>query len=252
MVRKSERPLALYHRIYMVLREKLLDGTFKEGEALPSETTLAEMYGVSRVTIRMTLKNLQDDGLISREHGRGTFPRVLAEPGPAMLDLQGFMNNLTQFGQRTTGHVLSFDYVVPPPTIALIFNLPAEKIVQRAMRVLSHRLGVFAFVTTYVREEIGRTFTRADLECGPLLPLLLRAGVCVGRADQTVTAKSADAKVSELLGIALGSALLSLRRTIYDTGGQAVEVNQGLYRPDRYEFQLTLSPPHSGKRASVR
>lgn len=51
--------------------------------------------------------------------------------------------------------------------------------------------------------------------------------------------------MAELLGIAVGSALLSLQRTIYDTSGRAIEVNQGLYRPDRYEFQLTLAPPDS-------
>ncbi len=186
MSRKSERPLALYHQIYMVLREKLLDGSFRDDQALPSEAELAEIYGVSRVTIRMTLKNLQNDGLISRERGRGTFPRAPVAAGPAPLNLSGFLENLTELGKRTTGEVLAFDYVVPPPAVSLTFRIKHDDVVQRAQRILSQKHGVFAYATTYVREEIGRTFTRADLERGPLLPLLTKAGVRVTRIEQPV------------------------------------------------------------------
>ncbi len=40
------------------------------------------------------------------------------------------------------------------------------------------------------------------------------------------------------MDIAIGTALISLQRTIYDANGSAIEINQGLYRPDRYEFRV--------------
>jgi GntR family transcriptional regulator len=241
MKRRGQTPLALYHQIYVVLREQLVDGTLSQDQALPSEMALAERYGVSRVTIRATLKKLQSEGLISREKGRGTFarkPKLVSRPAPA--DLRGFMNNLAEIGRRGTTKILEFAYVVPPPDIARQLELRPDSVVQKAVRLLSHRGVPFACVTTYLREDIGRTFTRAQLQRGPMLPLLESAGVRLARADQTVTAKLADADTAKLLETHIGAALILMQRTIYDEAYLPIEVNIGLYRPDRYAFQLVM------------
>jgi GntR family transcriptional regulator len=61
-----------YHQVYLVLREQLLAGVFATG--LPSETALQHSFQVARVTVRKALGQLQAEGLISREAGRGTRP----------------------------------------------------------------------------------------------------------------------------------------------------------------------------------
>ena len=48
-------------------------GTLREGDLLPSEEKLAEQHGVSVGTVQKALARLAHLGLISREHGRGTF-----------------------------------------------------------------------------------------------------------------------------------------------------------------------------------
>jgi GntR family transcriptional regulator len=244
MKRRGQTPLALYHQIYVVLREQLVDGTLSHDQALPSEMALAERYGVSRVTIRATLKKLQSEGLISREKGRGTFarkPKLVSRPAPA--DLRSFMNNLAEIGRRGTTKILEFAYIVPPLDIARQLELGPDSVVQKAVRLLSFRGGPFAYVTTYLRENIGRTFTRAQLQHGPMLPLLESAGVRLARAEQTVTAKLANPDIAKLLQVHIGSALISMQRTIYDQDNVPIEVNIGLYRPDRYEFQLIMQRP---------
>ncbi|MGE5551810.1 MAG: GntR family transcriptional regulator [Bacteroidota bacterium] len=62
-----------YHRLKEHLRERILRGEFKRGDQLPSENTLAKQFRVSRHTIRQALGDLENDGLIYREQGRGTF-----------------------------------------------------------------------------------------------------------------------------------------------------------------------------------
>jgi GntR family transcriptional regulator len=244
MKRKGQTPLALYHQIYVVLREQLMDGTLSQNQALPSEMALAERYGVSRVTIRATLKKLQSEGLISREKGRGTFarkPKLISLSAPA--DLRGFLNNLAEVGRRGKTKILEFAYVVPPREIARQLELPEGSVVQKAIRLLSYRGGAFAYVTTYLREDIGRTFSRAQLQKGPMLPLLESAGVRLARAEQTVTAKLADATLAKVLQTHVGSALICMQRTIYDQENTPIEVNIGFYRPDRYQFQLIMQRP---------
>jgi GntR family transcriptional repressor for pyruvate dehydrogenase complex len=59
------------------IRTLILDGTFAQGQPLPSERVLTDQFGVSRGSIRDALRMLETIGLIETQHGRGTFPREL-------------------------------------------------------------------------------------------------------------------------------------------------------------------------------
>ena len=57
------------------LRKAITGGTFRPGSQLPTEAELCEMLGVSRTVVREALRVLEDDGLVARRHGVGTFVR---------------------------------------------------------------------------------------------------------------------------------------------------------------------------------
>lgn len=57
------------------LRQAITEGTFRPGAQLPTEAELCEMLGVSRTVVREALRVLEDDGLVTRRHGIGTFVR---------------------------------------------------------------------------------------------------------------------------------------------------------------------------------
>jgi GntR family transcriptional regulator len=86
-----------------------------------------------------------------------------------------------------------------------------------------------------------RGFGRRDLGQKPVLQLLEESGIELGRARQTVTASAANAQVARELDVAVGTALLSVRRLVYDSADRPVQLLHGLYRPDRYEYQMELS-----------
>jgi GntR family transcriptional regulator len=75
----------------------------------------------------------------------------------------------------------------------------------------------------------------------PILQLLEESGIELGRAIQTVSARQADAQVAMELEVAVGTALLSVRRLVFDAADRPVLLLLGLYRPDRYEYQMELS-----------
>jgi DNA-binding transcriptional regulator YhcF (GntR family) len=70
-------------RVYGILRDDLLGGHYTAGTKLPSHTQLAAEFGVATLTIRHVLARLEDDGLVVREHGRGTF--VCPHVSPSVL-----------------------------------------------------------------------------------------------------------------------------------------------------------------------
>ncbi|UTY39772.1 GntR family transcriptional regulator [Allocoprobacillus halotolerans] len=66
----GEKPL--WSQLYDVLESRILNGVYKEGEVLPSEMSLMEEFGVSRVTVRQAMDKLIHSKLISRKRGKGT------------------------------------------------------------------------------------------------------------------------------------------------------------------------------------
>ena len=244
---RQEIAAPLHHQVYVVLRQQIIDGQYPPGKALPSEHKLEDLFSVSRITVRRALDRLVAEGLVVRRHGKGNFAQPVITPPPIDTNLRGMLENLLAMGLRTRVDLIEFDYVPAPPDVAARLELPPGAIVQRVVRVRRHENTPFSFLTTYVPEEVGRSYGPDDLLERPLLSLFERAGIKVARADQTITAKLADTRVAPLLEVEIGAALLGIRRLVRDQSGKPVELLEALYRPDIYEYQMMMT--RKGKKA---
>jgi GntR family transcriptional regulator len=248
-------PIPKYHQIYLVLHEQLRDGRFSAG--VPGEMALMQQFGVARVTVRKALERLSAEGLITREPGRGTRAITQAEHlarSPSSPDktlngrstpparLTGLLENLVTMGLNTSVTVLDVIQINAPSDVAQALTLQADNLrVQKAVRVRSTKEGPVSMITTYVPEHISCHFGRKELEKKPILLLIEAAGVKVGRAEQTISACLADSEVAKHLGVEVGSALLAVKRLIFDNKDVPIQWLYGLYRPDRYEYLMQLS-----------
>lgn len=231
----------LYHQIYLIMRQRIVDGEFGTGGTLPSEQELAEFHGVSRITAKRALDELANDGLVVRERGRGT--RVVEGRAGVKISGQGTgaFDALLAMGGETEVTVKEFGYGPAEDDVAAALGLPVGTTVQRSVRVRSIGGDPFSHLTTYVPEDIGRRFEKSDLANTPLLALLERSGVTPATADQAVSATLADMVVADRLGIGVGAPLLRIRRVVRDSEGRAIELLVALYRSDLYRLTMTLS-----------
>lgn len=71
--RPADPGLSAWRQVYVALESQLRRGEIKSNERLPSETQLAERFGVHRLTVRQAVARLQQVGLVRIERGRGTF-----------------------------------------------------------------------------------------------------------------------------------------------------------------------------------
>jgi DNA-binding transcriptional regulator YhcF (GntR family) len=83
-------------RVYTILRDGLLSGEFAPGTQLPSHTQLAVQFGVATLTVRHVLAHLEEEGLVSREHGRGTFARARTTPAVLIVEDDALARTLLQ------------------------------------------------------------------------------------------------------------------------------------------------------------
>lgn len=76
----------LYVELKNILMRNIYDGTYAVGQPLPSERTLSEFYGLSRVTVRKTLQVLADEGVIRKKTGFGNIVSFERGSHPGKLD----------------------------------------------------------------------------------------------------------------------------------------------------------------------
>ena len=228
------------HRLYLLLKERITSGALPPGEKLPSEPSLAASHGLSRVTIRRALDGLSRDGLISRQPGAGTFVTRPGSPPPVVADLSNMLAQLVAMGRATRVKLLSFAYVTPPAAVATALQLGGSERTQHSLRVRYMDEAPFSFLSTYVPERIGVSYSETDLVVTPLLELLERSGVSAAKAHQTISATLASPEVADALGVEIGSPLLSLTRVVLGADGRGIEYLSALYRPDRHAFRMEM------------
>lgn len=227
-------------QVYLVLRDRILSGATGFGFKLPTENELADVHGVSRVTVRRALGELARERLIERRRSAGT--RVIYRPSPAPMtaDISGVLANLADMGRRTAVKLISFDYVPAEGLVAQALGVGPDQVLQRAVRVRAVDGLPFSYLTTHIPESVAVTFSKQELAARPLLELLERAGVKAERARQRISAGLATPDVAKALGVRTGSPLIELLRVVYDQRGRGVEHLHALYRPDRYAFEIDL------------
>jgi GntR family transcriptional regulator len=195
--------------------------------------------------------------LIVREAGRGTRPVTRSGAGAGagrasgvggadvsahpVSRLTGLLENIVQASRSTTVKVLEWRQIQASDSLAQALQIAPGEAVRKAARCRSAPEGPVSYITTYLPESKVRGFGRRELSITPILQLLQESGVELGRARQTVSARAANAQVAKALEVPVGTALLSVRRLVMDADDRPVQLLHGLYRPDRYEYQMELS-----------
>ena len=233
--------IPLYHQIQTVLRKKIVSGELPPLAPLPSEEALAKEYGVSRITVRQALSKLEQDALIIRHRGKGTFVSEKArfvEP----QRLTGFMEDLISMGVKTKTKVLDMAMVEAPDPIRDRMQLdPPGQQLMRAKKVREIDGKPFSYVINYFPHDIGCKIKKKDLLAKPALTILEEdLGVQIAEALQTVEATIADAEVARLLDVQVGEPLLKAERIVFDIRKRPVEYVSTLYRSDKYYFSVEL------------
>ncbi len=235
-------------RVYLLLRDEMSNGSFREGALLPGENRLADRFEVSRITIRRALEALAADGWIEKRAGAGSVVLSRAGSGNRIAaDFAGLIPQLVEIDRSTTARLLSFSYGAPPPAVAEALGLATGERVQTAVRVRLSEDEPFSHLTTHVPADIAASYDEADLATQPLFRLLERSGVTVDSATQSVSATLATPDIAGALGLSVGAPLLSLRRIVRDSSGRGVEFLSALYRPDLFRLEMTLARTGSGE-----
>lgn len=244
-------PTPLYHRLYVLIRDKIVSGEYQVGDLLPTEQDLLNQFGVSRITAKRALDDLAAEGLVERRRGMGS--RVISRPAlkPLSMPLGGLLDSLEILADNTAVHALDQRDETATPAIAdrlgVTPGTPVFRLVRRRTRHEGgHQHGPFALLTSHTLEPAASALRAIDLDRESRLKCFRAAGIPIAEARQTLTASLADARSAPALEVEVGSALLQLDRTLFDADGNAFDHLTALYRPDRYQYLMDLTVDENG------
>lgn len=240
LVERAQRGVPLYLQLKQVLRDQIGSGDLRPGDRVPSERELSEQFEMSRMTVRQALLELVRDGMLHREQGRGTF---VAENkmSQALLAITGFTEDMEARGITAGSRTLYQGATLPDPRTRALLQLPlgARVIELRRLRLAGGR--PMAIETAWLPRDLLPDLEHEPFENRSLYAYLAAHNVTLKRGRQTLESVLADAEQSRLLGVLPGAPLLLAERLSFDASGIPVELVNGWYRGDRYQFFVDLS-----------
>lgn len=118
-------PEPIYQQIKNDIEQKIAEGEWQAGRKLPSENELVIALGVSRMTVNRALRELTQQGLITRVHGLGSF--VAETPRHAsLIELEDIALEVANNGKQHSSKILVFEKRLASPEVARNMDIPTN------------------------------------------------------------------------------------------------------------------------------
>ena len=231
----------LYRQLAAILRAPIVDGTYPVGTELPKEAEIAERFGISLITVRQALRELEGDGLIRK---RAAKPAVVAARTPLPKLSSAFRNfaDIAAYARNARLDVTSYRREVAEPPRAA-FNLTESEASYCLRSVLLVGDRPEAQITTWFPPEIGSRLKRSDFDDVLIFRAVERhLGLRLAGARITVRAEIADADIARDLDYSEGAAVLAMEMVYRTLDQQPVEFTIARHRADA--FSLVYDAPN--------
>ena len=206
-----------------------------------SENSLAQRFGVSRMTARRALQELRQEGYLERAQGRGSFPAP-RRFSQGYLRVRPFYEFAQAQQARPKTLVLRAEEGPAPAPVAARLGCPDALCVER-LRFLDDE--PILREVRYLHPERCRGILEHDLTAESIHDLLVhRLGLPLTQVWQRLEAVALEAAVADLLAQPTGAPALRLERVTY-TLEQPITWVEYLMRADRYFLEDTFIPTHS-------
>jgi len=231
--------LPLYHRIFLSLRDQIVNGVYDWREPLPTEAQLSAEHGVSRATIRKALNLLEEEGLVVRRQGARTYPKALGYSSTKQrrnLDLlTRDQNHLDLLSGDIQQH---YQVITASKELARQFN--KQKTLGRVIRVRVSKGRPYCFVVTYLPLEIADRIAWDKLGSKPVITAVVEVGYDFMKVEQSITATVADEESAAAMNAPVGSPLLHMSGLFIDKNDNAIMRKDGYFHPESFEYRMTL------------
>jgi GntR family transcriptional regulator len=225
----------IYQIIENDIKEQISNGTLKHGQMINSENELKEMYSVSRMTVRQALNNLVNDGYLYRHKGKGTFvSNVKIEK--KMQGLLGFTEEMRRMNKKVRSKLITYETIKADDEIANKLFLTIGDEVYMIERIRYGDDVPVLFERLYIPQHLFKEMDQSIMESSFYDYIENQMNVKVSHCVQTLEARAATPRVSDMLEIQKSSPVLYMTRNTFLDRGFPFEYVKAYYRADQYRF----------------
>jgi GntR family transcriptional regulator/GntR family frlABCD operon transcriptional regulator len=208
----TDKSIPQYRRLYEILRKHILDAVYREGDLLPSENELCQLYGMTRPTVRQALGTLANDGYIRKHQGKGSIVHHL----PKEIGILSVSGTTSALGDRN----LKTEIIVRPVLTHWPddFMFPLTDLEKESGCINMERLRLLDdspifYDISYIANINLPRITARRFENRSLFQILRdHYGVEIKGGDQRIKAIPASQKISTFLSLKKGQPVLHLER----------------------------------------
>ena len=235
----KQSPIPAYHQIISHLKERISLGEWQLGDKLPAEEALAREYHVSRITLRQALSELEQQGLIVRQRGRGAFLTGKPSPFVESLNLPGMDSKVLRLQydrqildwQRTDQVELA---------LRQAFSLTERRPMVYLRRLFLHEGQILALNRVWLPEELVPHIIEEGLLNGSISDTMAqRYGQPFARIENYIAAGRLNAADAALLQSAYDTPVLEILSTHYLADGRPAEFSRTLWVGSLVRFHFS-------------
>lgn len=228
----------LYYQLYDRLFQGIINGQYRLGECIPSESELMKKYQVSRATARKAMEMLSNDGFVKKQRGLGT---VVISTHPNYSPQKVVNYSRKSVRDKAEKKIVDIGIIPATEDIAKLLTLKVDSELIRLRRVRygneeTFYLEINYFDKNYVPEMLKKDFSKESLR----VFLDKTYNIRWSYAKQEISSLVADKQISKLLKIEQGYPLLRIKRVSFDIDNIPREYVDTYYLGDKYSLEIEL------------
>jgi GntR family transcriptional regulator len=237
---------SLRHSIADDLRRQIVTGGLAPGERLPSEPALARTLGVSRSSVRAAITLLEEDGLVQRRHGSGTYVTHRPLMRNDLSHNFSVSSMIAAMGREPGATEERCGTEPAPAVVAGSLGIEPGAPVSALHRVRTADGRPVVDATDWCHPDVLSPAQMRGLGEGSVYAALAELGISVHHGVASITPDVATGDIADRLGVARGALLLTLFQVDSTADGRVVLVSQEHHLADAFEVTVYRRGPGAG------
>lgn len=231
----------MHQQISQDLLLKIQSGTYPESSIIPKEVELAELYRVSRPTIRQAIQKLVNDGYLERKKRRGTIVKRKKIDQEFTHVIESYDSEMSRKGLHPKTKVLTFKEDTASEEIAENLQIKENDVIYKLVRLRYAENSPIVLVTTYLPKDNLPEFLNIDFTVETLYSSLTRLNLPVTIIRRKLDVIKADETTSDLLDIEDGDPIFYFHSIGYTHNKVPIEYSISKYRGDVNSFIFEIN-----------
>jgi len=228
--------IPIYYQIAKLFEKKIFSGVLKPEEKLPPENKIADIFDISRMTVRKALSELINANMIYSEKGKGTF---VAKPklDNTVFELKNFKEELKNRGMNPQTKLLNVKIIRADKDLALKLDIDKDKKCLDFSSIISANNEPLIYESKYIVYSKHKPILENEIQDPSLSNIAMAHGDSFPiMSKKLLNVSKAIKKHAELLNIKIDAPVFVIEQFLYDSSNNPIGWGKSICRGDKFKF----------------